>query len=113
MAQQDEPLKIIGNESNNVYEIEPGKTTPDPKQQTGEQNVPTDPADGSVRGIHELANNDGSLVETLDTDFHNKPGVAEDENPSGSDRAGYYEARSQGKSDSEEELDALNKGEQQ
>lgn len=57
----------------------------------------------------EIATNDGSVIETLDTAFHGKPGWSEGENPSGSSRADYYEARSQGKSDSEEELDELKK----
>ena len=56
--------------------------------------------------IPEIAANDGSVTETLDTAFHGKPGWAEGENPSGSNRADYYESRSQGKTDSEEELDA-------
>lgn len=55
----------------------------------------------------EITNNDGSLIETLDTAFHGKPGWSEGENPSGSNRADYYEGRSGGKSDSEEELDEL------
>lgn len=56
--------------------------------------------------IPEIATNDGSVTETLDTVFHGKPGWVEGENPSGSNRADYYEARSQGKTDAEEELDA-------
>ena len=55
----------------------------------------------------EIATNDGSVIETLDTALHGSPGWSEGENPSGSDRAGYYEARSYGKSDAEEELDDL------
>ena len=57
----------------------------------------------------EIATNDGSVVETLDTAFHGKPGWSEGENPSGSNRADYYEARSTGKSDTEEEVEALKK----
>ncbi len=55
----------------------------------------------------EIATNDGSVIETLDTAFHGIPGWSEGENISGSNRADYYEARSNGKSDAEEELDEL------
>jgi hypothetical protein len=55
----------------------------------------------------EIATNDGSVLETLDTAFHGTPGWSEGENPSGSNRADYYEARSNGKSDSQEELDEM------
>jgi hypothetical protein len=55
----------------------------------------------------EIATNDGSVIETLDTAFHGTPGWSEGENISGSNRADYYEARSNGKSDVEEELDEL------
>jgi hypothetical protein len=55
----------------------------------------------------EIATNDGSVIETLDTAFHGSPGWSEGENLSGSNRADYYEARSNGKSDAEEELDEL------
>lgn len=55
----------------------------------------------------EIATDDGSVIETLDTAFHGKPGWSEGENISGSNRADYYEARSYGKSDVEEELDEL------
>ena len=55
---------------------------------------------------NDIANNDGSVFETLDTAFHDKPGHAEGESASGSNRADYYEERSYGKSDDEEELDA-------
>lgn len=57
----------------------------------------------------EIATNDGSVIETLDTAFHGTPGWSEGENISGSNRADYYEARSNGKSDVEEELDELRK----
>ncbi|HEX2533916.1 MAG TPA: hypothetical protein VHK69_09285 [Chitinophagaceae bacterium] len=53
----------------------------------------------------EVTENDGSVAETLDTAFHGKPGWSEGTEPSGSDRADYYEARSSGKSDVEEELE--------
>lgn len=58
---------------------------------------------------HELANDDGSIVETLDTAFHGEPGMIDGHSIAGSNRADYYEARSQGKSDSEEELEVLRK----
>lgn len=54
----------------------------------------------------DVATNDGSVVETLDTAFHDVPGFSSGENLSGSNRADYYEARSQSKSDTEEELEA-------
>lgn len=57
----------------------------------------------------EIATNDGSVIETLDTAFHGTPGWSEGENISGSNRADYYEARSNGKSDSEEEVDEVRK----
>jgi hypothetical protein len=59
------------------------------------------------KGTPEITTDDGSVIETLDTAFHGKPGWSEGENPSGSNRADYYEARSYGKSDAEEELDDL------
>ena len=55
----------------------------------------------------EIATNDGSVIETLDTAFHGVPGWSDGENISGSNRADYYEARSNGKSDAEEEMDDL------
>ena len=55
---------------------------------------------------NDVANNDGSVLETLDTAFHDKPGYAEGESISGSNKAEYYEERSYGQSDDEEELDA-------
>lgn len=55
----------------------------------------------------EITTNDGSVIETLDTAFHGTPGWSDGENISGSNRADYYEARSSGKSDAEEELDEM------
>ena len=55
----------------------------------------------------EIATNDGSVIETLDTTLHGTPGWSEGENISGSNRADYYEARSYGKTDVEEELEDL------
>ena len=60
-------------------------------------------------GIEEVAENDGSIIETLDTAFHNEPGLIKDHSLAGSNRADYYESRSYGKTDSEEELEALKK----
>lgn len=114
MATEDQPLRIISNESNMVTEIEAGENT-----HTGEHNTTAEKAKAAEqfavtgsgtaeRSNNEVAANDGALIETLDTALHNKPGIAEGSNPSGSDRADYYEARSYGKTDSEEELDTLN-----
>lgn len=60
----------------------------------------------------EVTNNDGSIIETLDTAFHNEPGYIKDHSIAGSNRADYYEARSQGESDVEEEQDYLKKQQQ-
>jgi hypothetical protein len=57
--------------------------------------------------IPEITTNDGSVIETLDTALHGTPGWSDGENLSGSNRADYYEARSYGKSDSEEEQDEM------
>ena len=57
--------------------------------------------------VDEVANNDGSIIETLDTAFHGRPGMIKEHSPAGSNRADYYESRSDGKTDSEEELDAM------
>jgi hypothetical protein len=56
---------------------------------------------------NELTNNDGSIIETLDTAFHGKPGYIKDHSDAASNRAEYYEARSDGKSDAQDELDYL------
>jgi len=75
---------------------------------TGEQSV-----QAGIRNTNEiddeteLTNNDGSITETLDTAFHGEPGYIKDHSPAGSNRAEYYEARSEGRSDVEEELDFL------
>lgn len=105
--------KIIGNESNSEYEIEPGSTRNSKQVGPDESKTTQDPIDvptGKTQPFNnDLATNDGSVLETLDTAFHNKPGVAEGENISGSDRADYYESRAQGKSDAEEEANELGK----
>lgn len=63
----------------------------------------------SANKVDEVANNDGSIIETLDTAFHGEPGMIKDHSLAGSNRADYYESRSGGQSDSEEELNALKK----
>lgn len=55
----------------------------------------------------EITNNDGSVIETLDTDFHNQPGYITNHSLAGSNRADYYEKRSQGMSDAEEEQEYM------
>ncbi len=57
----------------------------------------------------EITNNDGSIIETLDTDFHNEPGYISSHSLAGSNRADYYEKRSQGQSDTEEEMEYIRK----
>jgi hypothetical protein len=64
---------------------------------------------GTEEPNKDVATNDGSVVETLDTAFHDVPGFHGGENLSGSNRADYYEARSQSKSDTEEELEVRNR----
>jgi hypothetical protein len=107
----EKSLRIIGNESNHIYEMEPGNSTPAPEKTTIEEedksndpslwnNVPATTQQPS----NDLATNDGAVIETLDTAFHNKPGVAEGTNPSGSNRADYYEAQADGQSDAVEEV---------
>jgi hypothetical protein len=55
----------------------------------------------------EITKNDGSVIETLDIDFHNQPGYVTDHSLAGSNRADYYEKRSQGMSDTEEEQEYM------
>jgi hypothetical protein len=118
MQAEEKKIEIIANESNTVFEVEAGGAaahTSEPATIAGKLEV-SEQRDADIehpaaeRTTNEVATNDGAVVETLDTAFHNKPGVAEGENFSGSSRADYYEARSQGKSDVEEELDQLQKG---
>lgn len=114
MADENKTIQIIGNESNQAFEVEGSSSGPAATPNTNAQKVKDAEALDASFGAHaerqtdEMATNDGAVVETLDTALHNKPGVTEGENPSGSDRADYYEARSQGKTDAEEELDLLN-----
>jgi hypothetical protein len=116
MATEDQPVRIISNESNHVTEIESGPDGPaTPLPTTAEKVAAKEQLENSFGAIEErsqgeITTNDGTVVETLDTAFHAKPGVAEGENLSGSDRADYYEARSYGKSDVEEEVDHLQSG---
>jgi len=62
---------------------------------------------------NEVTNNDGSVKETLDTAFHDIPGYISDHSLSGSNRADYYEKRSQGMSDTEEEQEYMRKHEEE
>ena len=106
----EEPLRIIGNESNQVYEIEPGGNPQQSaagaeKDKAKEQPV-ADNSNAATPPNNDLATNDGGIAESLDTAFHNKPGMVEGINPSGSNRADYYEAQSYGQSDAEEETTA-------
>ena len=57
----------------------------------------------------EITNNDGSIIETLDTALHGQPGYIDGHSLAGSNRADYYEARTDGKSDVQEESDYLKK----
>jgi hypothetical protein len=97
------------NENVNKFSEDPRKTN-----ETGDESkreITNDSEDNEPftagNNTPEIATNDGSVIETLDTAFHGKPGWSEGENLSGSNRADYYEARSNGKSDAEEELDEL------
>lgn len=114
MATQDQSIKIIGNESNSFTEIEAGPNTQTEQHTTAEKVEASEQLaadaqnEAADRSTEEITTNDGSLIETLDTALHNKPGVAEGLNISGSNRADYYESQSYGKTDAEEELDALN-----
>lgn len=115
MAEQEKTIRIIGNESNHVVEVEAGENMPATEPNTTaakaeaaaqlDESLSTPAAE---RSNDEMATNDGAVIETLDTDFHGKSGVTAGENPSGSNRADYYESRSYGKTDAEEELDSLN-----
>lgn len=116
MADENKTIQIIGNESNNTFEVEAGGSSPAAVPATNAQKAKDAGqldarfATGAAeRHNDEVAMNDGAVIETLDTAFHHKPGVAEGENLSGSNRADYYESHSYGKTDSEEELDALSK----
>lgn len=84
-----------------------------PKWNEDNKNTPTG-ADQSSPDSHtpEIATNDGSVEETLDTVFHGTHSWVEGENLSGSNRADYYESRSYGKTDAEEELEAREKQEE-
>lgn len=112
MANEEQPLRIIGNESNMIYQMEPGNNTqPQPSEAANEkrddQGAENTTRNDSPPYSNDLATNDGAVVETLDTAFHNKPGVSERENPSASDRADLYERRPDGNSDAEEEVNPV------
>ena len=111
MNTREEPLRIIGNESNQVFELEPGSSTPAPKEtatqkedKPGEQPSWNNPPEAAPQPSNDLATNDGGVIGTLDTAFHNKSGVAESTNLSGSNRADYYETPAYGQSNAEEEV---------
>jgi hypothetical protein len=57
---------------------------------------------------NDISTNNGTTEDTLDAAFHSALGVTRGNNLAGSNRADFYETPSSGKSDSEEELDALN-----
>ena len=105
-TQQEDVLQ--GSTNNNVDHL-----TPDMQNNTGNQNS-KDISDFFHNQIlsaehtdNEITNNDGSVIETLDTDFHNQPGYITNHSLAGSNRADYYEKRSQGKSDTEEEQEYM------
>jgi hypothetical protein len=111
MNKGEEPLRIIGNESNQVFEIEPGSSTPGPEETTPKiEDKPIGPPSWNVpseaapQSSNDLATNDGGVIETLDSAFHNKPGEVERTALEGSNRADYFEAYPNGKSDAEEEV---------
>lgn len=111
MNTEDEPLRIIGNESNQVFEIEPGSSNPAPKEtSTQKEDKPREQSSwnnhpaAALQPSNDLATNDGGVIGTLDKAFHNKPGVDETTNLAGSNRADYYEAHPNGQSDAEEEV---------
>ncbi len=58
---------------------------------------------------NDIATNDGSVLSTLDIAFHNIPGYINHNSDSGSNRADYYESKSSGKADDEEEIEAVKK----
>lgn len=104
----DEPINIYmpdqQDHSREVY-IDPKEMMED--GHTGASPSERDDLFTAGKQTPEITSNDGSVIETLDTAFHGTPGWSEGENLSGSNRADYYEARSNGKSDAEEELDDL------
>jgi hypothetical protein len=96
------------NNPRRFQEVEESNVNPANNEETPTESTPAN-EDSYTAGNNtpEIAANDGSVIETLDTAFHGTPGWSEGENISGSNRADYYEARSNGKSDVEEELDEL------
>lgn len=107
-SSQERSEDINGNRS-----LLPGSTNEDTKeiieQVLGNNN---DISQSDQQNDDEVTNNDGSIVETLDIAFHNKTGVIKDNSVAGSNRADYYEARSQGETDAEEEQDFIKKQQQ-
>jgi hypothetical protein len=105
----------MSDQNRGLQSFEQGKFSenieaPDSEPQEKKENVEHAPRDEQLtagKGTPEITTNDGSVVETLDTAFHGTPGWSGGEGISGSNRADYYEERSYGKSDAEEELDDL------
>ncbi|MEI6945971.1 hypothetical protein V9K67_02140 [Paraflavisolibacter sp. H34] len=58
---------------------------------------------------NDVATDTGSTIDSLDSAFHNALDINKSHAASGSNRAEFYESKSYGKSDSEEEVDALYK----
>lgn len=58
---------------------------------------------------NDIANNDGSIVATLDNVFHGTAASLDHNEEEGSNRAGYYESKEHEKSDAEEEVTAQRK----
>src|SRR5687768_7735556 len=58
---------------------------------------------------NDIANNDGSIMATLDNVFHGQEKSLEHNEFEGSNRTDYYEAEEGEKSDVEEEINALGK----
>ena len=105
MAAQQEPQPVPGAENNNANLPVANQNAPNHSAEA-DFKAAADTDAFSESDTNEITTNDGAVVETLDTVFHDKPGWVEGENISGSNRADYYERRSYGKTDVEEELDA-------
>ena len=105
-------LQIVGaDQSLPGKEVDKHETSPSANIDNVENKIiPSMSRDDQFTAGHdtpEIATNDGAVIETLDTALHGIPGWTDGENISGSNRADYYEARSNGKTDVEEELDDL------
>ena len=101
-VEQDPSLLKTSKENN-----QPDTSATDQKSEVEKAKINDDESESRpVKATNDLANNDGSVVETLDTALHGKPGWSEENSIAGSNRADYYEARSYGKADDKEELEA-------